>query len=278
MFAGSRARWPIGYVMFVLSLFVALEFEASLGVAAAFIGLLLFLTTIVLVTRPAKLTIGADGVTARWLGGYRFVPYSAMGGVEVIDPNTPSRRRNPVQVKIDSAIALPIVMPALLSGDRKRADVIAERIRAGRRAARRSTDTIVPELERRGRSIEAWIDHLQSVGTGANADPRTPVTPPDALWAVLRNPNQEPSVRTAAAVALATDPQQRAHIREIAGSTASAELRNALELVADPQRGDELARALESIAARADHAVVAAADFEDESDDDAEMVVDGRRT
>ncbi|APR79260.1 Hypothetical protein A7982_04607 [Minicystis rosea] len=103
-------------------------------------------------------------------------------------------------------------------------------------------------VRRRDRSIEAWVTALRSLGSGAEAGPRTALVPRDRLLRIVEDPGSLPVDRAAAAVALAhdADDAERTAIRIVAEG-AEPELRDVLEKLADDADDASITEALEAM-------------------------------
>jgi hypothetical protein len=201
--------------------FLAIGFPLVLG--AVFAGL--FSST--------DLTIGADGVTLRWLGRLRFVPF---GEVDVVMPfqdgfgNRVSagaliRLKNGREIRIPVADSL--MKPEVLSVVKALATALTSY-----REVDASSDASA--LRRGQTSVAAWIQRLRSMGLGSH---RTAALDVDLLWRVVEDRTALPSARAAAAVALGNDASEatRVRLRDVAEASIAPKLRIAIEAAADEE-------------------------------------------
>ena len=250
MFPGRGGCFVV-LVVVLASAALCLFLVRVIGGSALLIPIFALASCFAIAARPAKLTVGADGLSARWMFRHRFVPYSAMRDVSVHQENL---RTAPPRLFVNIAVdePFPIVL-ARADANRRVADDIADRIRKGIRRAHKANAPLLG-LDRGGRTIDAWIADLQSAGTSKEEDYRTAGMAPETLMAVLDDPGQRPEARVAAAVVMATenDAGTLKHIRKVASRCASEELKKALEVAADSERRDELASAIASVSAEQD--------------------------
>ena len=219
----ARGRWGLAGVL--LASLVGMGLMGTLSV----IPLLVFMalaTTIALV--PRRVSVGADGLLSQWLTRKQFIPLSEVmdvgewkgfvrittrSGVEPIDIPVAVRRKTSPLVAFDVAIL---------------ADRIREAVRA-RHAGEPSFDLSL--LERESRSVHDWISWLRSLTSRQDAY-RAALHAED-LWQVLEDSGASPNARTAAAVVLAKnlDERGKARLRIAIETSVAPKLRVAFDAV-----------------------------------------------
>jgi hypothetical protein len=123
------------------------------------------------------------------------------------------------------------------------ADELRPLLSSLKRASASDSDAVVTNIvlePGRWPSLNEWVRHLRSAGSGANADHRTAPLREQELWRVVEASTADPSSRAGAAVALSGAIQQegRKRMRVAAERTHHPKLRIVLEAVADND-GDE---------------------------------------
>lgn len=264
----ARADWRrlIGYLT-VLALIVGTSFVmvlSSAATAALFVQLclLVLVAWAVLMSMPARVSVGTDGVLVSFFWRERFIPYT-----DILHVGPAFHGVQSVSLVLQSGGVLRLPTRAGWTEEQQRREtlMIVERIQEALEDARRGGLAHDAERLARGeRPLTAWIAHLRSLGAGANADHRTAPIPAERLWRLAADPTSAPATRVAAAVALAGgghDPEARARLRALAAATVAPRLRVALAAAADISRPDleaeaeaeaeaELAHALELLESR----------------------------
>lgn len=165
--------------MFVGPLGGALGYVPWLAVAA--VGLVVGL----LATIPSTLEVGEDGVTLRWLGFTRFLPYDALDRFESRGDwlGIVQRTEADTWIAIRDVETTKAKLEAVLAERRRRREEGAVRLPA--------------RFAREGRSVTEWLEALRSAATGY----RETETPTD-LWRVAEDGGAKVQERAAALVAL----------------------------------------------------------------------------
>lgn len=221
-------------------------FPGAVTVALAF----LVTAWILLHFVAASVHVGADGVLVSWAWYRRFVRFEDL--VEVRHYLELQRAGIVLAVRGGGEVKLPLHDVFTVEKARQDLTMIAKRIEQAAEVYRRAqADRAVALPARGGRAAGEWIRSLRVLGSGANADHRTAPVERDTLFRIAEDPGSDPSRRVSAAVALGgtLDEPGRARLRVAASTTASPELRGALELAADEAASDEaLAAAMEGVA------------------------------
>ena len=187
---------------------------------------------------PRQIVIGTDGIAVERLFGKTFVPHARV--TEVIST------AGAVVLQIRGARPLWLPTGSRYSGPRTRADesphtALLNRIEEARAAGRAGSSRAARtgDLDRAGRSLDAWRDHLRSL-TKSDSYRRAAVVH-EEIAAVLEDAGAPPQLRVAAALALA--PVDDATIKHrIAGAVrtcADDRLRTALQAAADDELTEE---------------------------------------
>lgn len=205
---------------------------------------------------PRFVEVGVDGV----LVGAQFIPYSEISGVDhARQPRTGRtavqggdfvehtwhewtvsiQRGSPNRVSLLFAgLTIEIVTqsPGKESMDPLGAEItraINEALAAW--AAGQDSEILDEEISRGERTGAQWLEALRGLGSGAATPYRSAVTDSEKLSRLLEDPRRKPSIRAAAAVALAAsgDTTAAAKLRIAAGSMADRRVRVALESIAD---------------------------------------------
>jgi hypothetical protein len=223
----------------------------SLGIFtfAAFAAPLGMLAFVALLNLPARLVIGADGISYRWLFSRRFIPYA---DVAAVASHADQREESlDIVLQSDETLRIPVGSSLLSAGS---AAAIEERVDEALDAWRRGVDAgDEARLLRGARAVPDWIRALRAVGAGADAGPREAPLPRDRLWRIIEDPRADQAARAAAAVALAGEEGERDRLRAVAGATAAPRLRVAIEAAAgadDAAIGEALAAVEEEEGAR----------------------------
>jgi hypothetical protein len=201
----------------------------TFGISAALVGVV----TVALASIRTTVLVGADGVSLKWLGWQRTIPYSRVTGVSLRERKSGTKRQTGVEVVLDGGevVWLP-VSQAGARWDDGEASVLFEQLNGAVASyrARSGSDEAVP-LTRDGRPMGEWIRKLRRLGAGADVDMRTAPVSTESLLGVLEDPSRPPAERAAAAIALADGGREesRARLRIAAESTVSPKLRFAIE-------------------------------------------------
>jgi hypothetical protein len=185
-----------------------------------------------------QIVIGADGVRVPGRTRARFIPYSKIAGVAILDGHLVLRLREGAEgAEGSSVMKVSVWVPSdsELEGATRR---IREAMSAS--WARPLSAEGLAALEPRGRSVASWREALRALVRKGEAYRHAGPLEEDLL-AVLADPNAPPPRRIGAALALRAteDPEAPAKILAAAGSCARDRLRVALEQAA----GDELEEA-----------------------------------
>lgn len=181
---------------------------------------------------PAQVVIGTDGITVERILGRVFVPYSQVK--QVISA------RGAVVIELREGRARRLPTGARYGGTPRRAEEalhtalltrIHHAMAAGRLGA--SRDARDGDLDRAGRSFDAWRRHLR--GLTADASYRRVALAEEALAAVLEDASAPRERRVAAALALAPSKSAALALRIHDAARASADegLRRALQAAVD---------------------------------------------
>lgn len=213
--------------------FALLHVPAAMGAWGGFMGLLMALVAM----RTTRLRIGGDGISMKWLGREQFFHYSTIARVDHLQKGMGTKQYVGIEFTLHTGETVWIPAGQAKWNDAE-ASMMAERVRAAidaYRSGMASDDASI--LGRRSRTSSEWIRSLRRMGTGAEADLRTPPIPNEFLWRVLEDASRPRDQRVAAAIALSDNiaPNERERIRIAAGTTVSPKLRVALEQVADGQ-------------------------------------------
>lgn len=207
------------------------------------LGPLAMLAFIVLAFIRTKVTIGADGVSVRWLGAPTTVRLDDIAGVTV-EPRTVM---TPAKVVIARKSGPPLEIPVGLRGNNPfeayavddEAALIAERIREAmaKGAGAEPVEFRLWTENRKALEPSAWVATLRGAAEEYRETGELPFTAAE-LWAVVENVRATAFERVAAIVALTRAPDQavRARLGEAAQATAIPALKRALDAGA---RGDD---------------------------------------
>jgi hypothetical protein len=236
--AGFRMRERIGIGA---GLLIGVGAAIALLLPIGPIVLAMLVTAILLVQAPTRVDVGADGVSWRWLGFRRFVPFARIAHVVVTRAGVHVRMLDGRTVLLRTARAGARKDQGVDTRDR-----LAERLVEA--LARKGTRSNVPETEdesaalavaKRGRASAEWLGALRRAGAADGGAYRALPVARTALWRLVEDPGVRASERAAAAAALAPgfDASERARIRVIAEASVSPHLRVALESAdADDER------------------------------------------
>lgn len=216
-----------------------------------------FVSTYVFGFIKLKVTIGADGVTTKWLGKPKTIALSDIERVEVVRGHvlrmTAVRLVRKDGTNFDIDIGLRGQNPFEPFVLHEEVERVAERIREAIALGEKAQP-----FEFRGWAanksqlpIGDWIRMLRGALDAYRAEGTMPFSA-DELWSVLTNAQALPAERAAAAVAVSAklDERTKTRLRDVAASTALPRLRVVLEAAAE---GDDalLSSALEEIRAEA---------------------------
>jgi hypothetical protein len=192
---------------------------------------------IVLGLVPPQLVIGNDGVTIRGPLRRRFVPYARVAQVR--------RAGHAVELALRGGDVVRLPVEDRFTNASESVNPVREAIfdricEAMESGAGASSAAALGALDRAGRSLAAWREHLAALGQG-RADYRRIALSRDDIAAVLADAAAPRERRVAAAIALARtdDAEMKARVRVAADACADEALRRALEAAAE----DELSEA-----------------------------------
>ena len=266
-----------GLVVVVLCFVLAapLSMVSVLATRIAVVVVVLFLALWLALART-QVEVGSDGVMIRWLKRERFVPFSNLAAVQLVDSDAITAslpyaksgdeygaerrgsanwfgyRRESLRLVLEDGGE--VVVPTLrLAPDASRA--LVQRIRERKEAFDRSDGDEVLALPVRGQqSHSAWVDALRA--RAVSAQHRVLALTNGGLWGVIRDASRDELQRAMAAVALGAncDGADRRRLAEVAQTTVSPKLRVVLDTVsqeAELELQAEALRDLERAASRA---------------------------
>jgi hypothetical protein len=220
----SEALW----VVLMMLLFVAIPMLERIHAGALVPFLLLCLPMLALLSIPASIVVGTDGISYKWLGWKRFLP---LADIALVTPLDKTRIR--VAMK-DGSVHTLSTGRNRQHGERpvQHRDAVLARINEAIAVERVQADKsqIGAIVGRQGRSTEAWSQALTALAAdGGKVGYRDAAVPEDALVSVI----QDEDVRAGAAVALrrSSKPEAKVRVRVAADATASPTLRAALDAV-----------------------------------------------
>jgi hypothetical protein len=187
---------------------------------------------------PRQVVVGTDGIAVERIFGRTFVAHARV--TEVVST------AGAVVLQIRGARPLWLPTGSRYSSARTRADesphsALLNRIEEARAAGRAgsSRDARVSGLERAGRSLDAWREHLR--GLTQTASYRRAGVVNEEIAAVLEDAGAPPLRRVAAAVALAPvgDAAIKHRIASVVRSCADDRLRVALQAAVDDELTDD---------------------------------------
>ena len=188
---------------------------------------------------PCRVRVGADGVERRWLFFRRMIRVASIRDVTVhAQPVVPTSRNLVHRVDLHLVDASTF---SLCSGSEQTAAIVAERVRAVRRAHRGSPDQgidLVNALSRGTRTAGEWLAHLRALtrdGADAGARYRSAAIERTDLVRVAEDAALAAPVRLAAAVALAVDVDEteRKRIADLAVASADPHVRDGMTRIAE---------------------------------------------
>lgn len=246
LFATRGRSWLIG--LLIVGAMLGASVAARLAPEfAPFSMLALVLPVIVAMVVPTRVTVGADGVLARWMGRARFIASDTIASVERYDEGW--GRNHTVGVKLHLAGGETYKLPVGSYGwANDEAGALAERIEQAVASHRRGdAQSSVGDLLRGERTVDQWIAALRALGAGGGATFRKAEVDGEQLLRVLESPSATAEARAAAAVALSASerPELRSRVRVVADAVADPALRD----VIDAASGDDGARLAEGMRA-----------------------------
>jgi len=170
----------------------------------------------------SRVSVFEDGVVLEWLWWPRFVPYADIVAIEEYGQVVRG-------LKLSLRDGTHVLIGKHEYDERHR---VWDAIKTASEAARASESAPV-ELGRAGRTTREWIANLRAVADGTAATPRSAGIDLERLRRLIASPGARASDRAAAAVALAADPEAKAHIRVVADDVHDTRLRVALTAAAD---------------------------------------------
>ena len=179
--------------------------------------------------RPARISIGADGVRLSGRGRPRFIPFA---DVREIDTS------GKISLRLRDGSTV------VVGADERGLGTRLKEALASYREPGSASPTQHERVLRRGeRSPEDWRAELSKLAH--TLDYRADVLDEEALANVVGDPRIDPEQRVAAALALSKSDESRARIRIAAQRSADEDVQRALEAAAlDELAEDELARAM----------------------------------
>lgn len=224
----------------ILATLILFSAHGSAGTGALLLApTLLLFGLLVRALIPQRIVIGTDGIALERVLGRVFVPHASV--TEVVSA------AGAVVLQLRDARPLRLPTGARYRGSRSRADEsphtallhrLAEARAAGRAGSSRSRGVDAADLDRAGRALPAWREHLRGLTA---ASYRRPGVALEQIAAVLEDGGAPPERRVAAALALAPlgDAALKLRIEDIIRTSADASLRAALQAAAE----DELTEA-----------------------------------
>jgi hypothetical protein len=235
----KHLRWlTLALTMWPLVFMAPLRNLPAWGIAAlaALYGVILLPVLL-----PQRVDIGHDGVSLRWLGRERFIPFadieSALGTAFGVDLVLRDGRRVEIRLthrKHSKVVQMKAILARIREGDVAQLSL-----------ARADEEAL---LARGGRDLEAWMRAMRALGASASGGYRAAAIPRERLWAIVESPVADPSAREGAAIALSAllDEADRARLATLAQDTAQPRLRVALDGVSRGHEGARLRVALEA--------------------------------
>jgi hypothetical protein len=230
---------PIVGIFAAMALFAGSPDLGARATATLILGLTaLAFALLVRALIPPQVLIGTDGITVERILGRVFIPYDQVTQV--------SSALGAVVLEIRGARSRRLPTGARYGGSPRRAEesfhtALLTRIHHAMAAGRlgSSRDGRAGELDRAGRSFDAWRQHLR--GLTSDASYRRLGIASEAIAAVLEDASAPPERRVAAALALAPvgDAALELRIQDVVRASADEGLRAALQAAVD----DELTEA-----------------------------------
>ncbi|MBK6514885.1 MAG: hypothetical protein IPM79_24805 [Polyangiaceae bacterium] len=190
-----------------------------------------------IILAPTKVRIGADGLALSWLWRRQFIRFADVTSVAPWMRTSGGKTYEGIQVE-DTHGHKTFIAGGQHGWNEHVAKQLEERVLEAWEAHRGGvTGADVSALDRGGRDLSSWVDHLRGLGEGAKVDLRRAFVPVDHLLHVLEDTSQPALTRAGAAIAAArgAGPEARARIRVAASTTASPKLRVAIERSLDDE-------------------------------------------
>ncbi len=206
----------------------------------AYIGTCLLWLLLVFVLAPFEMSVGADGVLLGSLVRRRFVPYAEIESA-VVESRGKLVMRTRTHGKLVSRLRA------------RAAEAAAELIQSKIACPSSGSESVREHLRREtDRDAGKWLARLRSLAPPIDTPYRAAALATDALWRVVDDPSATGVERAAAAVVLGASatPADRVRLRDAAARIASPRVRTAIQQVTNGANEDELAVALEAIAAQ----------------------------
>jgi hypothetical protein len=230
---------PIVAIIAIIAIVATPEGDTARGTAVLILAMAtMVFTLLVRALIPRQVVIGTDGIAVERILGRTFVPHARItdvvstGGAVVLQ----IRGERPLWLPTGSRYA-----SARTRADESPHSALLNRIEEARAAGRAgsSRGARAVDLDRAGRTLDGWREHLR--GLTSSATYRRPAVVNDEIASVLEDAGAPPERRIAAAVALApiTDPAVRLRIQGVVRACADDRLRIALQAAVD----DELTEA-----------------------------------
>lgn len=214
----------------LLGVTAAMLHAPAIGFAALAVGVLAYVSFFM----PMRLKVGGDGMVVSWYGRKRFIAYGDVESATRYQRDFGNTVIAGVQITMRGGEVINVPLSyGIWGGDR--GAIAAERIREAMDAYARGDESAEAAMLARGdKTASEWILALRQIGAGANAGPRTAAIANDTLWRIVESGSTKPSVRAAAAVALAPtlDKNERARLGTIAEGTMAPKLRIAINAAA----------------------------------------------
>ena len=189
---------------------------------------------------PTMVTVGTDGVLARWTVEKNYVPYAQLARVD----RMPGR----VRLHLKSGKSFDVVFRSGNDRDVPEAGQLAERIVEAIERRDREGAPLDPAVLARPHGVDAraWMASLRDIVRDETF--RQAAVTVEQLWGVVEDATATAQLRAAAAIALrgVVDDKGKKRLRVTAQATAAPQLRVALERAADGEDA-EVAEALEEL-------------------------------
>jgi hypothetical protein len=253
----SGRRWTstallVPFVLVIFQLAALLLVQPTYGLAELLVLAFVAYGLSVFAPRVGRieLKIGNDGIFRRHLREKQFIPFTRIRQVWSIGSRVAIQLVDGSVVDLKFAGTSPVETNPRVSPDYAMVQLIKMRVLDGIRRAAASIEVFHQDFEiaRGARELHAWLGELRKKRV-ALADYRTAPRPEIDIDAVLGDSALDGQTRAGAAIALRArdgdDAESR--LRAAASTTASPELRMALEKIADGSFDDELEERLQKL-------------------------------
>lgn len=199
--------------------------------------------------RSQRVDVGHDGVSLRWLGRMRFIPFSAIErvantqlGVELVLRDGRQVNVSLAPSKTDQASPGAALLACINEGITAQSGL--------------PTADEEASLARGGRDLETWIRDMRALGASKASGYRALALSRERLWAVAESLRANPSAREGAALGLSArlDENDRVRLATLAQNTMKPRLRVAFEGVSREFQEARLRVALEETEGELDDA------------------------